>query len=662
MKRLIYFIILSLFCLTGCSDDQLLNFYTEFEQAFMTQDYPLLYTLLSEESQATISEEEFTETYQTVFDTIQATDLIMTRGEIDTDLKQIPFSLTLTTVAGELTLPDYLLTYVKEDGNFKLIWDERLILPMMQSGDTIKLEKTKANRGQILDRYNNVLATNDTLYTIGIHPTRFNTSDVETKITQLATILDISPTDIKKALEANQNPDHFVSIVNILPTAPEFNKDALSALTGVIIQETTGRVYKDDKAFGRLLGYVGPITAEELEANKENGYTQTSVIGKSGIEQVYEKTLKGSDGIEIYLSRDDNKIETLLKKEVIQGSTVKLSIDSTLQTAVYARMNQEKGSATAVDPVTGEILAIVSSPSYNSNDFTTYMTLDEQAYRESINYADKTNRFTGLYSPGSTFKLITAATGLKHGTLDPNEFKSIVGSQWQANSSWGDYQIRRINNQTQVSLKEAVKYSDNIYFGMNALALTPEQLIEGAKSFTIGQSLDVGYPFYDSQLANDGIIDREILQADTGYGQGQILVSTLNMALAYSTLSNNGNIMTPTLVLPDNFTPTILNEGVISSAHLPLLQDVFTAVIQDVDGTGHLAKVNGIRLAGKTGTAELKKEQGTRGSENGWFIATDVDNQKISIAMMIEDVHTGLGTYGVVDMVGDILETYLLTN
>ncbi len=137
------------------------------------------------------------------------------------------------------------------------------------------------------------------------------------------------------------------------------------------------------------------------------------------------------------------------------------------------------------------------------------------------------------------------------------------------------------------------------------------------------------------------------------------MVTTLNMALAYSMLSNNGNIMNPNLVLNDSTTPTILKESIVSTDHLTILQDVFSAAVEDSDGTGHLAKIDGVKLAGKTGTAEIKQSQGETGSENGWFVATDLDNSKISIAVVVEDVQNGLGTLGVVSMVGDILKAYL---
>lgn len=659
MKRILGIVIACVFLLAGCSSDAEKLLFEDFTQKLVNEDYEGLYSLLSRESQALITQEDFVTGYTNIYSGIGASNLQFEMGEIDTENKMIPFSLTMDTVAGEVNLPDFELPFVKEDKDLHVIWTESLIFPMMMSGDKVRVSTQTATRGSIFDRNNQALASDGTLSKVGIHPAIFDKENRDEKIKELAAILDINEETIVKKLEANSNPDYFVPIVDLVSDSPKLQSLGNRSSEGILVQKTQGRVYINDEAFGRLLGYIRPISEEELKADEEGVYTSTSMVGKAGLEQVYETTLRGINGVEIYIERDGSKIETLALKEPQHGSDVTLSIDSNLQMKVYDSMKGEKGSATAVEPTTGEILALVSSPSYNSNWFTTYMTKSEQQHREAIEYADEKNRFASLYSPGSTFKLITAAAGLENGTLDPNEVKLINGSEWQPDRSWGNYNIHRINSQTNVSLKEAVKYSDNIYFAMNALAMGSEALINEAKKFTVGVDLNIGYPLQESQISNSGALGGDILLADSGYGQGEVMVSTLNMALAYSALSNDGTIMKPTLILTENYEASVLSESVVSAEHLSVLQNAFSAVVQDSDGTGNLAKIEGVRLAGKTGTAEIKSTQGETGSENGWFVATDLDSSKVSLAIVVEDVQEGVGTLGVVSMVREALADYL---
>lgn len=657
MKKVLAMVMLFTTLLTGCSSNQVDLLFSDFHDKLVAEDFENLYLLLSSESQELITQEEFVTRYTNIYSGIEATNLEIEMGEIDTENEVIPFSLTMDTLAGTYTSSDYKLPYIKENKELKIVWSEALIFPMMENGDRVRVVTKNATRGSILDRNGENLASDGIINTVGIHPSVFNESNKEAKILELASVLDISEETIIKKLDANSNPDHFVPLVDILPDSARLDFVRNRENEGILVQSKQGRIYKNEEAFGRLLGYIGEITAEQLEKADEGIYDRNSLIGKAGLEQVYETTLRGIDGIEVYIEREGEKLETIALTDAINGQDITLTIDSSLQINVYANMKGEKGSATAIDPTTGEILALVSSPSYNSNRYTTYTTETERQYRESIDYIDEANRFNKLYSPGSTFKLITAATGLKNGTLDPLEIKEIIGSEWQPDSSFGNYKIRRINEQTQVSLKEAVKYSDNIYFAMNALAIGDAAFIKGAEEFTIGTELNIGYPMYTSQISNSGSLSKDVLLADSGYGQGEIMVSTLNMALAYSTLSNNGNIMNPHLLLDTEI--SVLKQTVLANDHLATLQEVFVAAVEDSDGTGHLAKIDGVKLAGKTGTAEIKQAQGETGSENGWFVATDVDNSRISIAVVVEDVQNGLGTLGVVSMVGDILKTYL---
>ncbi|MGN7938973.1 penicillin-binding transpeptidase domain-containing protein [Virgibacillus sp. 6R] len=646
--------------MVGCStENKQSELFERFSNRLSEQDFQELYTLLAAESKEYITEEEFVARYTTIYSGIEAKNIRVTNVDIDSEENIISFSIEMETVAGKVSFSDYRLPLQKEEGEWKIVWDESLIFPAMKQGDKVKVSSLKAIRGSILDRNGIPLAMDGDVKTVGINPAVFDESNREKKIMDLAAILDISKEFITKKLEENTNPNYFVPIVDLLVQDERLIKLEQRRSEGIFVNDKTSRVYVNQEAFGRLVGYVGNISAEELEKHKDKGYKNTALIGKAGLEQVYEDSLRGIDGIEIYIERNGEKIETIAKQAPKNGQDIKLTIDSNLQSTIYEHMDGEKGSAAAVHPKTGEVLALVSSPSYNSNRYTTYVTREEQKRREAIEYKDEANRFSKLYSPGSVFKLITAAEGLEKGVIDPNQQISIQGRSWQKDRSWGNYSITRVNSQSSVNLKNAVKYSDNIYFAMSALQLGSEPFISGAKKFGIGEELEIGYPLSRSQISNNGKLDGEILLADSGYGQGEVMVTSLNIALIYSALSNDGNIMAPSLIQQENKIGVIWKESAISAKHLPTLQQAFSAVIQESGGTASTANISGVSLAGKTGTAEIKASQDDEnGSENGWFVATDIDSSTISLAIVLEDVKEKGGSSAAVPVGKEALVEY----
>lgn len=637
--------------------------FNTFKEKWIDNDFSGMYSMLTENSKKYIDEETFVNRYTNIYSAINLKDLeIEISGDIikNEDFYTVPFSLKGNTIAGELNISDYKVNIYKVDKEYFINWDESLLFPNMIEGDKVYVRTFSHTRGKILDRNDNILAEDGTISVVGIHPSKFDSENRDAKITELANTLDISEDTIINKLNANSNPEYFVPIVDILSSDEKLATLVNRNDEGIIINQKTSRVYNGGEAFGRLIGYVGPITAEELESKSDKGYTQTSLIGKAGIEQVYEDTLRGEDGAEIYLSRNNEEI-SILKKEVVNGTDIKLTIDSTLQTNSYAQLNGEKGAVTAVDPKTGEVLALVSAPSYDSNMFTTYVTKTKAAEREANNYTDEINRFSKTYAPGSTMKLITASIGLNTGILNADEPITIDNKSWQKDSSWGNYFITRVNNiTTPITLREAAKYSDNIYFAQLALKIGSENLINGIKGFGIGEELTFEYPITNSSISNNGNLDSEILLADTGYGQGELMVTPLNMALAYSALANDGNIMNPRLVLTSDSSTTIWKESAIKSEYLPTLIEDFSAMVNDADGSAHLAQIDGFNIAAKTGTAEIKASQDdTTGTENGWFVAVDTTSSKLAIAMIVEDVKDRGGSSIPIPKVKAIMEEYL---
>lgn len=664
LKKLSLFIGTIIICIamvTGCSKkDEIKDAFNVYKDAWIKQDFKSMYDMLSTDSKSYIGEEEFLERYNNIYGAIEASNMeIQIVGEKERDKKslEIPFTMTMNTMVGKIELKDFKAALVKEDNAYKIKWNESLIFPQMQQEDKVRVDDYYAKRGSILDRNGNFLAQDDMVKSIGIHPSKFE-NEKDAKIKSMAAILDISESYIEEQLAANTNPEHLVPIVSVLKYDSE-KLNNLSGIEGIQINNKNSRVYTGGESIGNLIGYVSPVTAEELENNKDKGYSQTSLIGKAGIENVYEDILRGQDGGEIYVERGEEKI-SIAKTEAKNGQDIKLSIDPELQAKIYSEMKGNKGASTAVDPKTGEVLAMVSSPSYDPNVFVTYKTKTIKDKWEELDGEQFDNRFNNVYAPGSTMKLVTAAIGLDEGVLNPEEGMDIKGLEWQKDASWGGYKITRVKDPGKdINLRDAVKYSDNIYFARVALNIGENAFINGAKNFGIGEELTFEYPMEDSQISNDKTLSKEILLADTGYGQGEVLMSPLDVSLAYSALGNNGDIMQPRLNIGENGEAKVWKSA-IKAEKVPALVDAFSAVINDADGTATNARVDGFNIAGKTGTSEIKKDQKDEsGKENGWFVAVNTDDSKIAISMIIEDVKDRGGSSIPTAMVKNVMEYYL---
>lgn len=658
------FLITSMLISIGCSGiNKAEKTFNSFTEKWVQADYSSMYEMLTTDSKEYITEEDFVSRYTNIFTAINANNLsfeIYGKSIKEDDVITIPFKLNMNSITGDLSLTDYKLSLVKEDKEYKIKWDESLIFPNMIKDDKVRVSTTQAKRGNILDRNGKILAEDGIIYSVGIYPANFNKSNIEAKVTEIANALDISEDNITTKLQANTNPEHFIPLVDILTTDPRINTLKNRDDDGILLKEKIGRIYYGGEAFGRLIGYIGSITAEELEANSAKGYNDTSLIGKAGLEQVYEDTLRGEDAAEISIERGMEKI-TIASKEIKNGNDIKLSVDYDLQNKVYSEMSGEKGAATAVNPKTGEVIAMVSAPSYDSNTFTTYISKTQKAKWEENNHADEINRFNKSYAPGSTMKLLTSIIGLENGVINPTEAKDIQGLKWQKDSSWGDYKVTRVIDPGKaVTLKDAANYSDNIYYAQVALDLGSEKFINGLKGFGIGEELTFEYPMEASQISNDGELNRDIIIADTGYGQGEVMVTPIHIALFYSTLSNEGNMMQPRLVISENPEAKVWKEGLISQNNLPILIDGFTASVNDAGATLPDGAVPGHRVAGKSGTAEIKASQDdSNGTENGWFVSTDPDSSKISISMIIENVKNRGGSHVTIPKVRNVMEYYL---
>ncbi|HET7578349.1 MAG TPA: penicillin-binding transpeptidase domain-containing protein [Bacillales bacterium] len=642
------------------------------------QNFQAMYQALSKKAKHKISQKKFVNRYKNIYHDFEISDLEVTpdfkkpkdKKKIDPDgdsKVRLPFTVKMNTLAGPVKFTEKATilkeTHKNDKGdktkNWYVKWNTKMIFPQMTSPKIEVHAKTlPAHRGKIIGRNGHLLAGEGEVASIGIWPGKLKKGATK----KLSKITGIPLKTINAKLNQSWVKDgSFVPILQ-LPLNQKKKINKIVSLHGVLEQKghNYGFIYPLQKAAGHLTGYTGPISADQLKKLKDKGYNENSVIGKSGLEAIFEDKLRARDGSVIYTTdQNGNKLKTIAKKPPKNGETIQLTIDAALQKKLYHELAKDGdvGTAAAIDPITGEILALVSTPSYDPNKI-------HQNFQELSQNPDHPllNRFTQAYAPGSTFKPITAAIALKTDSIDPNKERQISGQDWQPNDpAWGDYHVHRVDTLPEVDLKSALIRSDNIYFAQTALKIGAEDFLKQAKNFGFGEKLP-SFPFQvePAQITNDGNFDGTIQLANSGYGQAQVQTSALQLAIAYTPFVNSGNLIKPTLVMSEaNNGSQIWHKDVISTEIANRIEQDLVQVVSSPFGTGHAAELKGYTIAGKTGTAEL--DQKKNGKENGWFIAFNTKQPKIMIAMMVHNVQNKnpSGSHYVVPKVADALQWYL---
>lgn len=666
MKKLFWLLPMILIAiLAGCNNDKPTpdERLSQYIKLWNDQKFDEMYDYLSSDAKKSVSKEDYVSRYEKLYSDLEITDLDVSYKKLSDDQKddnkkkestEIPFTAKMNSMAGEISF-DKDARLVKEErdkeDNWYIDWDTTYIFADLGADDKVSLETVPAERGAIMDVHENPLAMNGIIYQIGLVPEQMENETTE--VEKLANLLDIKKETIEKALSADWvQPNLFVPIKK-LATGDQAYLEKLFALPGVQKQDVAGRIYPYGEAAAHLIGYIGNITAEELEEQKGKGYTGSDVIGKRGLEQVYEEKLRGANGATISIKKSDGTAVTLADKEVKNGENIMLTIDGDLQKKIYDEMDGEAGAAAAINPTTGETMALVSSPSYDPNKVVAGLTTSEQEDYNNNKLEPFTNRFKNTYAPGSVLKPIVAAAALTEGVITPEQERKITTKQWQKDKSWGKYYVTRVHTSSApVNLADALLYSDNIYFAQTALDLGKDKYTTELKKFGFEEDFDFAYPITKATI---GKLDSDILLADSGYGQGQVQTSVIQLATAYTPFVNGGNLIKPVL-LQDDKKGTVWKEGVMSSSTANTISDDLQQVIDNPSGTARAGKISGMTLAGKTGTAELKAKQGEKGTENGWYVTYDKKDKDILIAMMIEGVQDKGGSSHVVKKVKNILE------
>ena len=633
----------------GKSNEQVV---TEYFELLKKKDYKQMYQMLNQKTVYTPTQKYFVEKYKEIYDDIGANNIQVKILDEKNDI--VKYQISMDTVAGTIE-------YKNKIGvkNEQIQFNNNLIMKDYKDGCKIKVTTyNPEKRGRILDRNGKVLAEDGKGYSVGLVKGKLNG---ENDYGQIAKYLETDVETIQKKMGASWiKDDSFVPI----KTVSEITKNGLVYngilnISGVKISTVGIRTYPYDKVASHVVGYVQNVNAEDLKKHKNEGYNSTSVIGRSGIEAVYEKQLRGSSSGKIDLvDKNDKVIENLCALEIDKSpQDITLTIDIDLQQSLYNEYQNDKSASVALNPQTGEVLALVSTPSYSNNDFVLGLSTDKWNALNNDSNQPLMSRYKQTYTPGSTMKPITAAIGLETKTIDPDKDLGAK-DKWQKDSSWGSYYVTTLHAPSPNNLKNAITYSDNVYFARNALNIGKDNLFKYYKNLKIGKKIPFELSLNRSQYINKNQKANDQLIGDSGYGQGQILMNPLQLASIYSAFVNNGSIYRPHLVEQGE---QMWIQRVFSDKTVKIIKEDLINVIADEKGTGHAIYRDNVILAGKTGTAEIKQSQSdTTGTELGWFTVMTTDSkQPLLITTMVEDVKDRGGSGYVVEHTKTPLDLYL---
>ncbi len=647
-------------------------------------DYGRMYEMLDPEASGGISREDFVKRNSAIYEGMETEHMEIEILDWDEAESSLHYRTEFDTAAGRINFENQ-AEFAEGKDCWKLIWRDSLIFPELGPEDKVRVDKTQAKRGEIRDRAGRMLAGPGGASSIGLVPGELG-EDPESRgeaVETVAGLLDMEAEEIEKKLAAKWVREDYFVPVKTLPKVDEVllmspdpeeelrkekeRQDRLLEIPGVRRMEVEVRTYPLGEAAAHLTGYVQNVTAEDLEEHPGEGYRADSVIGRSGLEALYEEGLRGKEGCRISIVDAYGKEkQEIANRPVEHGQNLKLAIDAELQEALYQAFREDGGCSAAMDPHTGEVFALVSTPSYDPNDFISGMSQETWRVLNEDGRRPLVNRFRQSFCPGSTWKPVMAALGLEAGAIDPDKDYGNEGVSWQKDSSWGAYHVTTLHAYEPVVLENALMYSDNIYFAKAALRTGSDKLEKGLENIGFRKELPFEIGMTPSQYSNSQGIETEIQLADSGYGQGEILVNPLHLACLYTAFVNEGDVLRPRLLLDPEGEREIWIPKAFSPDTAMRVLEGMKRVVNDPRGTGYKARREDVVLAGKTGTAEIKdSKEDTGGRELGWFAvftAEETAGRPILLVSMAEDVKGRGGSGYVLEKDREVLEAWFAGN
>ena len=470
--------------------------------------------------------EDFVKRYTNIYEALQITDAELAEREVTALEDSECFSLLYTIdfksdLLGEFS-HDYQATIMPDVNGYSIMYDPSLILPYMQTGDSVRVVTLKGKRGEILSSDRDSFAQNTYAQTVCVIVEDV-ADDIESVASSVSGIIDVSPEDVSKAVYKAQEGGQEVASVKafVKDTLSEDKVKSLEQIKGVFVDDdsiTPLRYYPHMDAVAHMVGYTTPATAEDIE--NDSTLKETDVVGKSGLEKAYDGMLRGKDGKKIYVADSLGEERYIIYEQPAQdGADITLTIDSELQDKIYTVLSEnikegQSGCAIVMDYHTGALEGYGSYPSFNPNWFT--ISMDPKVWKyltDEESVSPLVNRITqAVYPPGSTFKVFTCVPALENGLISPeepveleiedNEWlppESLVGNRWtfppivRAEQPKGDV----------YNLMNALKSSDNIFFSYIALLEGEDMFMDYMERIGVDGGIDFDLRLCKKQFHGD---------------------------------------------------------------------------------------------------------------------------------------------------------------
>jgi penicillin-binding protein 2 len=527
---------------------------------------------------------------------------------------------------------------------------------------------TKAPRGPILDRNGKVLASNEPSFNIALLPAEFSSDGADPE--KICRLLGIAPAELESAvakIRANKvplfEPVRLKANADIATVTRVWER--MSELPGIIVLEEPVRVYPCGTLAAHVLGHVGAVTDEELTNRPD--LQPFDWTGKMGIERVYDRYLQGEHGREVMeVDATGAPIQRLRREPARAGQTLVLTLDARLQAVAERALQGKRGAVVALDPKTGEVLVMASSPSFDPNWFSKGIKPERWRWLISHPAHPLQNRaIATTHPPGSTFKIVTAVTALMFGKVTPSTRIPCGGGRVV-----GRRFFRCWRRHATLDLEHAIGQSCDSYFYTLGLAVGPERLAQVAHLMGLGEKTGIDLPGESSGVIPTPAWKRHRYRerwyggdtANMAIGQGYVAVTPLQMALVACAVANNGVVMRPHLLkerrnaqgqVIERITPKVLHRLPAPPSVWQAVKRGMLAAVYGPGGTAGRLRDLPLQVAGKTGSSEHRKGAKT----HAWFIAfAPADAPQIALCVMVEE--SGHGGEVAVPIAKEILAAF----